>query len=204
MRACVAVVSLMLGLVAPARGDVITAGSVIMDPYGGATLQFQTDGGFTFDGGLHLSDGIWRGGMADSDARAMDLGGYWVGNAVSGIGTRNGISADVGTMTSDHWGELFLFGHVSWDAFEDEATVVTGFSMRGVFSFLAERIDVEGNGLATVLMQRNVDGAFLRTISYTFSGGDPHPEPATLLLMGSGLLGLARWRRRHAHAYHLD
>jgi PEP-CTERM motif-containing protein len=56
-------------------------------------------------------------------------------------------------------------------------------------------VDVIGSGLATLLLDRSTSGTYFFTAAdYTIQ--DPVPEPATLLLFGSGITTLLI-RRRH-------
>jgi hypothetical protein len=58
-------------------------------------------------------------------------------------------------------------------------------------------VDVTGSGLARLVLERNASGDYqFLGVNYTIA--DPVPEPATLLLFGSGFTAVAIRRRRRA------
>ena len=68
----------------------------------------------------------------------------------------------------------------------DPSTTMPGFTLDNV-SWTSSQITVNWRGL-------NLDGS----VTLDINGGSSIPEPATWLLLGSSLIGLAAWRKRRA------
>jgi hypothetical protein len=85
------------------------------------------------------------------------------------------------------------------------AFVNTAFTMTGVVTVraLAPNLpilftsEVSGSGFALITYQRNGPNSFIPSnITYFFGATEPIPEPATLVLLGTGLAGIAARVRR--------
>lgn len=108
--------------------------------------------------------------------------------------------------------DTFMFAAITFSPFlitlptDTTSTAITGipFTMSGTLQFRERNqtpifsVDVSGQGMSTFNIRYIGDGRFsVETIVYTFQPTPvPTPEPTTILLLGSGLLGSAGAHRR--------
>jgi hypothetical protein len=197
---------------ARADGLEITGGSIDFNSRAGGLFTF-TGQGFTLHGGIDYAPTVCSPCLA---GETTNIDFYRVGGDIRGgsSGVMDGISYDslYYTAIMQMHGDPIVVPETT----SDSVTLMVPFtftaSMLGcsqstsandcaspLFSTL-----LTGQGWATVQFNSYLilDGRRLydlRSISYNFGQSAPVPEPATLLLLGTGLAGLAaRYRKRRA------
>lgn len=206
-------------------GSLLLCGPVLAEPIvvsGSANVGATTAGSISIAGegfaltGMTVS-GIIGGvnpslGCCFAPGAALDLRAFWFSGNLFGteitlggetfpLGTANNPAA---TVVLEFTSTFTLPTLVTGPTAVESPFLFTGFVSRPVPSGPTVRADLIGSGTATLTLgvQPGLDVWSARNLQFQFDDTAPIPEPATMLLVGTGLAAAYRVRRRRAEEQH--
>lgn len=204
----------ILALAVPARAETIqiTSGALGWDrPGTGLSVSLAGDS-FVFLGSPDLTGGIFSPWIQCfvpecTSGVTVDLRSFWAGKDLPGTAAYQGITyPQVGSLDSPNQLLAEWTGTLDIPGGFTGGVLTAPFGFSGLFQFApdltqpTQRLDLVGSGLASLTFAPfpNEPGTFLLTsVRYEFEdSGDVVPEPMSMVLVGTGLAGMAALRRR--------
>jgi hypothetical protein len=209
-RTALATAVAILAIAVPVRGDPIqvTSGALHFLREDGSPSITLSGGGFTFAGTGFLTGGVfapWNDCLVPNcvPGTTIDLHAFWLGSDLPGTATVDGRTfQNVGSLATDASLLAEWIGSVLIPTDFTGGTLTAPFSFSGQFSFFdfpnQTVLNLTGTGLATLNFTPfpTGPGFFLSSATYAFEESMPTPEPMSIVLVGTGLAGLAALRRR--------
>ena len=191
----------------------ITSGSLAWRATGTAIDVTMAGEGFTFSGRTSRGAGVFwpieQCGIPEcGPGTTVDLHSYFVDLAFSGTATLNGTTySPVGSLSGPASVEARWTGSLAIPEGFTGGTLFAPFQFLGDFDYTNhptlpwQSVGLFGSGTAALTFGTWPNGLFpdalwLDTVTYNCEPAAATPEPASLLLLGTGLCGLAAARRR--------
>lgn len=212
VRTTLGVLALTLAMTIPARAETIllTSGAFNWISGGPAATVTMSGSNFSFTGTAAQFSGVfspWLQCMVPECAvgTTVNLFTRFVGADIGGTATYNGVTySPVGSIAANASLDTRWSGSLLIPSGFSGGTLSSPFQFAGEFFFQDSPttggvVDLLGAGQASLSFTPypNQPGAFaLTAVRYEFDAASPVPEPTSMLLIGSGLAGLAALRRR--------
>ena len=168
---------------------------------GGSTLLAGTRG-FSLDARVSPGEGridVLTNCDSCVPGAPLSVAGILSGAAFSGVATLDGQAyTDLGGISGPTSIYMEFFGNTVLPAFQNTEVLVTlPFSMMGVFNLPGTQEVLRGRGLASVLLRpaNSPEGPrqwIGQQVTYDFGNQATVPEPSTMILVGGGLIAIAR------------
>ena len=211
VRRILVVFALTLAVVVPARAETLLLTSGAFNWIGGPASVTMSGGSFSFVGTAATPSGgvfsPWLQCLVPecTAGTSVDLFTRFVGADLTGTAMYNGVTySPVGSVVADASLDARWSGSLQIPLTFTGGVLTAPFTFAGEFHYndtptTGGILDLLGGGTATLSFTPSIPfpGAFnLTSVRYEFDSAAPVPEPTSMLLIGSGLAGLAALRRR--------